>query len=361
MIIGIPKEIKPQEHRVGMTPGGVKALVGDGHTVVVENGAGSGSGFTDEQYRAAGADLLRASEDVWGRAALVVKVKEPLPAEYGFLRSDLTLFTYLHLAAVPELARALVSSGCTALGYETLEVNGRLPLLEPMSEIAGRMAPVMGAYYLQRHRGGRGVLVPGVPGVAPAKVLVLGAGTVGTNSAEVAIGMGAQVTVINRNRDRLQDLEHRFGAAVVTLDATEENIAREVPLSDMVIGAVLVPGGKAPKLVTEDMVRAMAEGSVIVDVSVDQGGCIATTRPTTHDDPVYAVHGVTHYCVANMPGAYPRTSTIALTDATLTYIRSLADQGVDGATEAGSVPASAVNVRGGRIVHDVVADALKSL
>ncbi len=355
MRIGVPKETKPMEFRVAMTPGGVESLVRRGHKVLVEKGAGAGSGMPDDEYAAAGAHLVSA-EEAWG-AELVVKVKEPLPAEYRYLRPDLLLFTYLHLAASRELTEAMLASGVTGIAYETVQLpDGSLPLLVPMSEVAGRMATQVGAYYLEKPMGGRGVLLGGVPGVAPASVVILGGGTVGTNAAKIALGMGAQVYVLDVNHQRLQYLDDVFGGRLITLTSTEANIKKAVQFADLLIGAVLIPGAKAPKLVTREMVATMKEGSVIVDVAVDQGGCVETIRPTTHDAPTYVVDGVVHYGVANMPGAVPRTSTFALTNQTLPYVLKLAEKGI-AALKDDPALLKGLNVHAGRLTHPAVAEA----
>lgn len=328
MIIGIPKEIKPQENRVAMTPGGAATLVRAGHTVLVEDGAGTGSGLTNEEYIKAGAEMVSAGQ-AWS-AKMVIKVKEPLASEYQHLRPDLILFTYLHLAAAEELTRALLGSKCTGIAYETVTLpDGSLPLLTPMSEVAGRMATQVGAHYLERYQGGRGVLLGGVPGVQAGQVVVLGGGVVGTNAAKMALGLGAHVTIMDVSHRRLQYLDDVFGGRLTTLTSTEPNIWEAVAHADLVIGAVLIPGAKAPSLVTREMLKVMKEGSVIVDVSVDQGGCVETIKPTTHKDPTYVIDGVVHYGVANMPGAVPRTSTFALTNQTLPYVMRIANKGLD--------------------------------
>ena len=355
MRIGVPKEIKPMEFRVAMTPGGVESLVRRGHEVLVERGAGVGSGMPDAEYAAAGARMVSA-EEAWG-AELVVKVKEPLPSEYRYLRSGLVLFTYLHLAASRELTEAMLASGVTGIAYETVQLpDGSLPLLVPMSEVAGRMATQVGAYYLERPLGGRGILLGGVPGVAPASVVILGGGTVGSNAAKIALGMGAQVYVLDVNHQRLQYLDDVFGGRLVTLTSTEANLKKAVQFADLLIGAVLIPGAKAPKLVTREMVATMKEGAVIVDVAVDQGGCVETIRPTTHDAPTYLVDGVVHYGVANMPGAVPRTSTFALTNQTLPYVLKLAEKGLDALKEDPAL-LKGLNVHAGRLTHPAVARA----
>ncbi len=355
MVIGVPKEIKTLENRVALTPGGVESLVRRGHTVLVERGAGVGSGISDAEYEAAGAQLVEAAE-AWG-AELVVKVKEPLPEEYPYLREDLVLFTYLHLAADEALTRALIASGTAAIAYETVQLaNGALPLLTPMSEVAGRMATQVGAHFLEKSQGGRGVLLGGVPGVPPASVVILGGGTVGTNAAKIALGMGAQVTILDVNHARLQYLDDVFGGRIITVTSNEANIKRAVQHADLLIGAVLIPGAKAPKLVTREMLPMMKEGAVIVDVAVDQGGCVETIRPTTHADPTYVVDGVVHYGVANMPGAVPRTSTFALTNQTLPYLLRLAEKGLNALKEDPAL-LKGLNTLAGRVTHPAVAEA----
>ncbi len=355
MIIGVPKEIKAQENRVAMTPGGVAALVRAGHTVLVEDSAGVGSGLTNEEYEKAGAKLVDA-KSAWG-ANMVIKVKEPLASEYGYLRSDLLLFTYLHLAAAEELTRALLSSKCTGIAYETVQLpDGSLPLLTPMSEVAGRMATQVGAHYLEKNQGGRGVLRGGVPGVAPGSVVVLGGGVVGTTAAKMALGLGASVTIMDVSHKRLQYLDDVFGGRLTTITSTEPNIREAVAGADLVVGGVLIVGAKAPKLVTRDMLPTMKEGSVIVDVSVDQGGCVETIKATTHKDPTYVVDGVVHYGVANMPGAVPRTSTFALTNQTLPYALKLAAKGMDALKEDKSLLLG-LNTRNGVLTCQAVGDA----
>jgi len=355
MIVGVPKEIKESENRVALIPGGVDALVRRGHTVLVEAGAGVGSGIGDAEFAAAGARLV-AAEEAWG-AGLVVKVKEPLPEEYLFLRPAQILLTYLHLAADEGLTRMLLDKGTTAIAYETVQLaDGTLPLLVPMSEIAGRMAPQVGAKYLEKPHGGRGILLGGLPGVAPGAVVILGGGTVGTNAAKIALGLGAQVTVMDVNHQRLQYLDDVFGGRVITLSSNEFSIIRAIQYADLLIGAVLIPGAKAPRLVTREMLSTMKEGAVIVDVAVDQGGCIETIRPTTHDHPTYVVDGIIHYGVVNMPGAVPRTSTFALTNQTLPYIVALAEKGTK-ALEGNPALMKGLNTHGGRVTHRAVAEA----
>ena len=355
MKIGVPKEIKTLENRVAMTPGGVESLVKRGHEVWVERGAGVGSGLADAEYEAAGAKLVSA-EEAWG-AEMVVKVKEPLPSEYKYLRPDLILFTYLHLAASEELTRAMLESGVIGIAYETVQTaDGALPLLVPMSEVAGRMATQEGAKYLEKSFGGRGVLLGGVPGVAPADVVILGGGTVGINAAKIAVGMGAHVTILDVNHARLQYLDDVFAGRLTTLTSTEANIKKAVRYADVLIGAVLIPGAKAPHLVTREMLPTMKEGSVIVDVAVDQGGCVETIKPTTHAEPTYVIDGVVHYGVANMPGAVPRTSTFALTNQTLPYAMKLAEKGVAALREDPAL-LKGLNTYHGKLTYAAVAEA----
>jgi len=355
MKIGVPKEIKTLENRVAMTPGGVESMVKRGHEVWVERGAGVGSGLADAEYEAAGARLVSA-EEAWG-AEMVVKVKEPLPSEYKYLRPDLILFTYLHLAASEELTRAMLESGVIGIAYETVQTaDGALPLLVPMSEVAGRMATQEGAKYLEKSFGGRGVLLGGVPGVAPADVVILGGGTVGINAAKIAVGMGAHVTILDVNHARLQYLDDVFGGRLTTLTSNEANIKKAVRFADVLIGAVLIPGAKAPHLVTREMLPTMKEGAVIVDVAVDQGGCVETIKPTTHADPTYVIDGVVHYGVANMPGAVPRTSTFALTNQTLPYAMKLAEKGV-AALEEDPALLKGLNTYHGKLTYAAVAEA----
>lgn len=358
MIIGVPKEIKIEEFRVGLTPVGARELVRGRHTVLVETGAGEGSGFPDDEYRKAGAGIL-PRESVFERAELIVKVKEPVHQEFSLLRDNIALFTYLHLAPNPDLTKALLEKKITGLAYETLERNGKLPLLAPMSEIAGRMAPLMAAFYLQKFKGGSGVLPTGVSGVRPAKMLVLGAGVVGVNAARVGMGMGMETVVINKDVTQLQHIDEMFKGRVQTIPLSAHAVEEEILDADIIIGGVLVPGGRTPVLITRAMLGTMKKGSVIVDVSVDQGGCFETSRPTTHDDPVYEVDGIIHYCVANMPGAYPRTSTLALTNATLPYIRIMADMGIINAVQENPVLKTALNTYQGRIVNKALAESMK--
>jgi alanine dehydrogenase len=358
MIIGVPKEIKDHEYRVSLTPDGAAVLCHAGHEVWVEPTAGQGSGFADDEYRKAGASIARSKEEVFQKADLIVKVKEPLPAENHLFRPGHVLFTYLHLASLPDLTRALLEKKITAIAYETTEArDGSLPMLKPMSEIAGRMSVQIGAHYLEKTHGGRGVLLAGVPGVESGKVVVLGAGVVGTSATCIAVGMGAQVTVINLDVERLRYLDDLYRGRIVTRAASSAAIEEAVCEADLVIGAVLVPGAKAPKLVSRSMISRMKPGSVVVDVSVDQGGCFETTKPTTHSEPVYVVDGVLHYCVANMPGIVPRTSTLALTNATLPYIMRLASDGVDRTLHADPGLVKGVNLKDGRVTCQGVADA----
>jgi alanine dehydrogenase len=356
MHIGVPREIKVHEYRVGLVPSSVRELVAGGHEVMVESRAGEGIGCTDADYVAAGARVAPSASALFASADMIVKVKEPQLSECAMLRPDQILFTYLHLAADRPQAEALVRSRAIAIAYETVtSPDGSLPLLTPMSEVAGRMSALVGAACLQKAAGGRGVLLGGVPGVAPAKVVVIGGGVSGTHAVEMAHGMRADVTVIDRSIRRLRELDVQFLGAVTTLYSTTEAIENAVVEADLVIGAVLLPGAAAPKLVTEAMIRRMRPGSVVVDIAIDQGGCIETSRPTTHADPTYVVHGVTHYCVTNMPGAVPRTSAFALNNATLSYVHALADKGWERATQDDPGLANGVNVCRGRVVHEAVA------
>lgn len=356
MRVGVVTEIKPAERRVALTPNGAAELVGAGHEVLVQAGAGVGSGFADEAYTAAGAKLADGAEQVWGDSELVVKVKEPIASEYPLLSEDTALFTYLHLAAEPALTDALVAAKTTGIAYETVtETDGSLPLLAPMSEVAGRLAGQAGAYFLQHPLGGRGVLIGGVPGVAPARVVVIGGGVVGFNAARVAAGMGAEVTILERNPKRLRELEDRFDGRIRVVMSDPLALEEEVSNADVVIGAVLIPGAAAPKLITRELLGKMRERAVIVDVAIDQGGCAETSRPTTHGDPTYVVDGILHYCVANMPGAVPSTSTRALTNSTMPYVRALADQGVEAALERDPRLAAGLNTKAGEVV---IADLL---
>jgi len=357
VLVGVARETKSDEHRVAMTPDGVRELVSHGHQVLVEHGAGEGSAIADGDYTAAGARLVPADE-AWG-AQLVVKVKEPQPGEFRYLRPDLVLFTYLHLAAYPEVGRALLAAGTTALAYETVQHEDcSLPLLAPMSEVAGRMATQIGAHFLERSQGGRGVLLGGAPGVRPARVVVLGAGNVGWNAAWIAQGMEAEVLLLDKSIDRLRFVDQIHKGRIMTLASNRGAVERAVARADLVIGAVLLAGGRAPTVVTEEMVRGMRQGAVIVDVAVDQGGCVATTHETTHTDPVYERHGVLHYAVGNMPGAVPHTSTYALTNATLPYVAEVAQWGVRAAVEHDRALAGGVTTVAGRVTNRAVAEAL---
>ncbi len=358
MIIGVPKEIKDHETRVGCVPSMVTALCENGHQVLVESGAGAGSSITDQEYREAGAQLVSSAAEVWSQADLIIKVKEPQPSEYGFFRPDLILFTYLHLAPLPELTDALLRSRVNAVAYETIrEKDGSLPLLTPMSEVAGRMAVQVGAQYLEKPNGGRGILVGGVPGVAPANVVVLGGGVVGHNAIKMACGLGANVTVVDRNLNRLRELDDIYSSAILTLASNTYTIREAVRAADLVIGAVLIPGASAPKLVRHDMISAMREGAVVVDVAIDQGGCFETSHATTHTDPIYYVDGVLHYCVSNMPAAVPHTSTFALTNATAPYLFTLANKGLQSACEHSSAISEGVNTYEGMLTYEGVAES----
>jgi alanine dehydrogenase len=355
--IGVPKEIKADEYRVALTPAGARELVQHGHDVTIETGAGEGSAFPDSAYESAGARTANVDE-VWGEADLLLKVKEPIRPEYDRLREGLVLFTYLHIAADEPLTRALVESGVAAVAYETVETDaGALPLLAPMSEIAGRLAAQAGAYFLEKPLGGRGLLLGGVPGVAPGRVVVIGGGMVGYNAAVIALGLGANVTILERSLDRMRHLEEILSGRVSLVMSSSLQIEESVRDADVVIGAVLIPGALAPKLITKDMVRGMKEGAVLADVAIDQGGCAETSRPTTHSEPVYTVDGVTHYCVANMPGAVPITSTKALTNATLPYVEAIADHGLAQAVARDPALARGVNVLDGKVTYEAVADA----
>jgi len=360
MRVGIPKEIKNNENRVAITPAGVETLRNAGHEVFIETTAGVGSGFDDRDYLAVGAIILDSAKDVWGQAEMVMKVKEPLPSEYEYFREDLILFTYLHLAPEPELTKALMDKKVVAIAYETVQLDNRsLPLLMPMSEVAGRMSIQIGAQFLEKPHGGKGILLGGVPGVPPAEVLIVGGGHVGTNAAKMAIGLGANVTIIDLNADRLRYLDDIFQGRVNTLMSNSYNIANAVKKADLVVGAVLIPGARAPKLVTEAMVKTMSPGSVIVDVAIDQGGSIETIdRVTTHDEPTYIKHGVVHYAVANMPGAVARTSTLALTNATIPYALQIANNGYLKAIQDNRALAEGVNVLFGQVTYEAVAKSL---
>jgi alanine dehydrogenase len=356
VIVGVPKEIKEQENRVGLIPSGAHQLTKSGHTVLVEKNAGVGAGYLDGEYTAAGAKIIDSVDEVWRQADMIVKVKEPLRPEFGRMRKGLILFTYLHLAASKPLTDALLASGVTAVAYETIQVGNKLPLLEPMSEIAGRMSVVMGAYFLAKHNNGSGVLLGGVPGVLPGRVVVIGGGTAGVNAARMASGLCADVIILEVDSERMRFLDITMNDAN-TLHSNEANLNDLMPATDLLIGAVLVPGAKAPKLVTRAMLKKMKPGSVFVDIAIDQGGCAETSRPTTHHDPVYIEENVIHYCVANMPGAYARTSTQALTNATYRYVELLADHGLEGACKRQPALTGGINTRDGKLTYKVVADA----
>ncbi|NYE03388.1 alanine dehydrogenase [Bacillus niacini] len=356
MIIGVPKEIKNNENRVALTPAGVVSFVNAGHKVLVEKNAGVCSGFSNEDYLNTGAEIIENAADVWAGSDMIMKVKEPLSSEYGYFREGLLLFTYLHLAAEPALAQALKEKVILAIAYETVSMNRTLPLLTPMSEVAGRMAAQIGAQFLQKSNGGKGILLAGVPGVSRGKVTIIGGGIVGTNAAKMAIGLGADVTIIDVSADRLRQLDDIFGNSIKTLMSNPFNIAQAVAEADLLVGAVLIPGSKAPKLVTEEMIKAMRPGSVVVDVAIDQGGIVETIdHITTHDNPTYETHGVVHYAVANMPGAVPRTSTIALTNVTLPYALQMANKGVYKAISENEALKLGVNVANGEITFEAVA------
>ncbi len=358
MIIGVPEEIKNNENRVGMTPAGVTAFKNNGHDIWIETGAGLGSGFTDEDYIAAGAKIVSSAKEAWS-ADLVIKVKEPLPEEYGYFREGLILYTYLHLAPEPELTKALMDKKVVAIAYETIQMDhGALPLLTPMSEVAGRMSIQIGAQFLEKSKGGKGVLLGGVPGVSPAEVVIVGGGIVGTNAAKMAIGLGASVTLVDISADRLRQLDDQFQGRLKTLMSNSYNIAEAVKKADLLVGAVLIPGARAPRLVTEEMVKSMQPGSVIVDVAIDQGGSIETIdRITTHSEPTYVKHGVVHYAVANMPGAVARTSTIALTNVTIPYGVQIANKGYRQAALDSKALAKGINVIDGKVTFKAVAEA----
>jgi alanine dehydrogenase len=356
MRIGVAKEIKPDEYRVALTPAGALELINHGHEVAIETGAGLGSAFPDEAYQRVGAELTSVDE-IWERSELVLKVKEPIASEYARLREGQILFTYLHIAADEPLTRALIDSGITAVAYETVEARGALPLLAPMSEVAGRLASQAGAYFLEKPLGGRGLLLGGVPGVAPGRVVIVGGGVVGYNAAVIALGLGAQVTILERSIDRMRYLEEILSGRVTLLMSSILQVASAVEEADLVIGAVLVPGAVAPKLVTREMISGMKQGAVVVDVAIDQGGCFETSHATTHADPVYVVDGVTHYCVANMPGAVPITSTKALTNATLPYVEAIANNGLRAAVANDPALAKGVNVVEGKLTYEAVAEA----
>ena len=356
MIIGVPKEIKEQERRIALVPSAAEQLTKRGHSVLVEKNGGIGSGYPDEEYKKAGAEIVDLAKDVFARADMIVKVKEPLPAEFLLLRKGQILFTYLHLAASKALTDALLKSGVTAIAYETIQIGNRLPLLEPMSEIAGRMSVVMGAYFLAKHNGGSGVLLGGVPGVLPGRVVVIGGGTAGVNAARMATGLGADVTILEVDLERMRFLDITMGSAH-TLYSSESHLRELMPNVDLLIGAVLVPGAKAPKLITRAMLKAMKTGSVLVDIAIDQGGCAETSRPTTHLQPIYVEEGVTHYCVANMPAAYARTATQALTNITYRYVELLADLGLDEACKKQPALIGGINTRDGKLTCRAVAEA----
>jgi len=356
VIVGLPKEIKDNESRVGLTPAGVRALKDAGHEILVEKSAGDGSGFEDSLYERAGATIIDSANDVWARADMIVKVKEPIAPEYPRMREGQLLFTYLHLAPDHELTKQLVDRKVTGIAYETItDRRGTLPLLTPMSEVAGRMAIQVGAHYLEKMSGGRGILLGGVPGVPAARVVIIGGGVVGTNAAKIAVGMGAHVTIIDNNLDRLRELDDIFLSKISTLASSAYMIQDAISQADLIVGAVLVPGAAAPKLVTQRMLKEVPNGAVIVDVAVDQGGCIETTHPTTHSNPTYYVEGVLHYCVANMPGAVPRTSTFALTNATLPYALKLANKGFYEAIHSDAGLKEGVNTYGGHCTYEAVA------
>lgn len=360
MIVGLPKEIKDNEYRVGLTPAGVRALHDAGHVVIVEQSAGAGSGFEDALYQRAGASIIESADEVWAKADMIVKVKEPIAPEYPHMREGQLLFTYLHLAPDKELTKQLVERKVTGIAYETItDRRGTLPLLTPMSEVAGRMAIQVGAHYLEKMSGGAGILLGGVPGVPAARVVIIGGGVVGTNAAKIAVGMGAHVTIIDNNLDRLRELDDIFLSKISTLASSAYMIHDAISQADLIVGAVLVPGAAAPKLVTQRMLKDVPNGAVIVDVAVDQGGCMETTHPTTHSNPTYYVEGVLHYCVANMPGAVPRTSTFALTNATLPYALKLANKGFYEAIRSDHGLKEGVNTYGGHCTYEAVASALE--
>ncbi len=358
MRVGVPSEVKNHEYRVGMIPAAAHALVGTGHEVLIQAGAGNGSGIEDSEYSDAGARIVPEAGDVWSAAEMIVKVKEPIEPEFDHLRQGQTLFTYLHLAPLPELTQLLLDREVTGIAYETItDRHGTLPLLSPMSEVAGRMAVLMGGNFLERRHGGRGILLTGVPGVQPGDVVIIGGGIVGLNAAKVALGLGARVTILETSGERMRYLDNLFHGAVTTLASNHHNLHAALARADVLVGAVLIPGRSAPKLVTRDMLSLMKKGSVVVDVAVDQGGCFETTRPTTHSDPIYEVDGIVHYCVANMPGAVPRTSTYALNNATYRYAQALADKGVVEAVKADPGLAEGVNTYRGHITCKPVAES----
>lgn len=359
MLIGVPKEIKNQEYRVGLVPASVRELVSLGHKVLIQSGAGKGIGFEDQAYEKAGATISKSAEEIFAKAEMIVKVKEPQPNECKMLREDQILFTYLHLAPDPKQTEALRASGCTAIAYETVTDNlGRLPLLTPMSEVAGRLSIQVGAHCLEKKQGGSGILLGGVPGVNAAKVVILGGGVSGSNAARMAMGLEADVAIIDKSLDRLQMLDLQFGAAISTIYATKDNIEKHVLNADLVVGAVLLPGAAAPKLITREMLKKMKPGSVLVDISIDQGGCFETSRPTTHDDPIFIEEGIVHYCVANMPGAVPRTSTYALNNVTLPFVLALANKGYKKALLEDPNLLNGLNVHKGYITYEAVATDL---
>lgn len=358
MIIGVPREIKDHEARVGVTPAGARALTDAGHVVLVETHAGELSSFPDHEYQDAGAEIVGDAGHVWGKAEMVVKVKEPVAAEYAYFREGLVLFTYLHLAPLPDLTDRLLAAKVTGIAYETVhDKAGTLPLLTPMSEVAGRMSIQVGATYLEKERGGRGILLGGVPGVPPANVCIIGGGIVGTNAAKIAMGMGARVTLVDMNLNRLRELDDLFSGRLHTLASNSYNVAHATREADLVVGGVLIPGATAPKIVTKAMVSRMKKGAVIVDVAIDQGGCVETARPTSHSDPSFVIDGVVHYCVTNMPGAVPHTSTLALTNATFPYLMRLGNQGAEAALRADSGLAEGLNVYRGKLTHRGVAES----
>ncbi len=356
MIIGVPKEIKTREYRVGMVPATARTLIAAGHKVFIERGAGEGSGIPDAEYQRMGAELVKSADDLWKRAEMIVKVKEPVAPEYERIQTGQIIYTYFHLAAVPELAKVLVKKKVAAVAYETIQLDdGSLPLLRPMSEIAGKMSIQVGAACLEKEHGGKGILLGGVPGVRRGRVTIIGGGVVGTNAAKMAVGLGAEVTILDVNLQQLAYLDDVFLGRVTTLYSDSENIARAVRESDLVVGGVLIPGGKAPKLVSKELIGEMSKGAVVVDVAVDQGGCIETCKPTTHDHPTYEVSGVVHYCVANMPGAVPQSSTFALTNTTARYAKKIADLGLVDALKSDSALAKGVNTLDGQVVYEAVA------
>lgn len=360
MLIGVPKEIKNHEYRVGLTPSSVRELVRFGHQVIVETNGGAGIGFKDEDYKAAGARIVPTAQDVFSQTDMIVKVKEPQPEEYSLLRKDQILFTYLHLAPDPEQAEGLINSECIAIAYETVtDAHGGLPLLAPMSEVAGRMAVQAGAHYLEKGQGGSGVLLGGVAGVTPGKVVILGGGVVGTNAARMAVGLGAQVTILDRNPRRLNELDADFRGRVQTIYSTTDTVEQYVTDADLVIGAVLIVGAAAPRLVTKEMIQKMRSGSVLVDVAIDQGGCFETSRPTTHDNPIYHVDNIIHYCVTNMPGGVARTSTVALNNITMPFVLALAQKGYRKALLDDAHLRNGLNVFEGKITHEAVARDLQ--